>query len=750
MTRFAVYDRFGNYKHDLVNVVQCKRTRKTDGTNTLSITCLNTVDKDDRIVFKDPEGKYREYIVTQPSVERAGTIPVSSFNAVDSIKELDLKYVDDKRINNGTFTEAVTKAIEGTRWELGTIASGTVQTNYYHVSALNALQTFLKAAGVEFETEVKPSVDMTHIEHRLINVGRLGSDSSKRFEYGSDLQSIKRTVSADNVYTRLYGYGKGLATTDDEGNATGGYGRKIDFASVNNGKKYVEDDTALQQWGVVGPDGTKVHAEGTVEFPDCENPSELLALTKAALKESVVPKVSYTADVAALQLANFDIQQLHLGDGVQIVDTTFNPTLRLSGRVLAIEDDPTGDITSMKITLGNIVQSYTQRNNELNSTVSQLWSSSGAVNDVVNAKPGYMQQVVDGLNQVLNATGGWTYMTPGEGILVYNKPIEQNPDKAIQLGGGYFRIANSKKADGSWDWKTFGTGDGFLADLIVAGKLQSADGKSYWDLSNNMLHMLGWFQTVSTDGHSEAAFYPDFDWTSTTGDAADGSGIQFFDRNRESVADHGGYLSYIGWDKVNNKPLHAMRLGTDVFQNKSAGLGLGPGSLSLRNGTPNVATMWVSDKTKNPNLFGIELNSDTQNVYIGGKLGYWTNLGTFQFFYWEGFSIAAVQWMEFDVTAQPAKSGRYKPLATLDHVASDGNLFFDTTVSNASAGGWKVWVNSAPKTVQISPTTAQWKAGTVGGVPNVVSDLNVKYGDSVKMFSDGNVNFYLNTLGVLL
>ena len=134
-----------------------------------------------------------------------------------------------------------------------------------------------------------------------------------------------------------------------------------------------------------------------------------------------MPKVSYTADVAAFQLANFDIQQLHLGDGVQIVDTTFNPTLRLSGRVLAIEDDPTGDITSMKITLGNIVQSYTQRNNELNSTVSQLWSSSGAVNDVVNAKPGYMQQVVDGLNQVLNATGGWTYMTPGEGIIVYNK-----------------------------------------------------------------------------------------------------------------------------------------------------------------------------------------------------------------------------------------------------------------------------------------------------------------------------------------
>lgn len=193
-----------------------------------------------------------------------------------------------------------------------------------------------------------------------------------------------------------------------------------------------------------------------------------------------------------------------------------------------------------------------------------------------------------------------------------------------------------------------------------------------------------------------------------------------------------------------------MRLATDVFQNKSAGLGLGSGSLSSQSGNPNVATMWVSDETKNPNSFGIELNSDTQNVYIGGKLGYWANLGTFQFFYWEDVSIAAAKWMEFDVTAQPAKSGRYKPLATLDHIASDGNLFFDTTVSDASAGGWKVWVTSAPRTVQISPTTVQWKAGTLGGVPNVVSDLNVKYGDFGRMFSDGNVNFYLNTLGVLL
>ena len=59
-------------------------------------------------------------------------------------------------------------------------------------------------------------------------------------------------------------------------------------------------------------------------------------------------------------------------------------------------------------------------------------------------------------------------------------------------------------------------------------------------------------------------------------------------------------------------------------------------------------------------------------------------------------------------------------------------------------------MNSAPRTVQTSPTTAQWKEGTLYGVPKVVSDLTVKLGATVKLFSDGNVNFYLNTLGVLL
>ena len=43
---------------------------------------------------------------------------------------------------------------------------------------------------------------------------------------------------------------------------------------------------------------------------------------------------------------------------------------------------------------------------------------------------------------------------------------------ALCLGTMGFHIAGKRTADGrDWDWKTFGTGQGFFADLIVAGTM---------------------------------------------------------------------------------------------------------------------------------------------------------------------------------------------------------------------------------------------------------------------------------------
>ena len=44
---------------------------------------------------------------------------------------------------------------------------------------------------------------------------------------------------------------------------------------------------------------------------------------------------------------------------------------------------------------------------------------------------------------------------------------------AMRLTGAGFAIANSKDDDGDWRWRTFGTGNGFTADLITAGHIRA-------------------------------------------------------------------------------------------------------------------------------------------------------------------------------------------------------------------------------------------------------------------------------------
>jgi hypothetical protein len=56
---------------------------------------------------------------------------------------------------------------------------------------------------------------------------------------------------------------------------------------------------------------------------------------------------------------------------------------------------------------------------------------------------------------------------------------------AIQLLGGSFRIANSKLPNGEWNWRTFGDGNGFVADAFIGGLLKG--GKVNFDLTNGTL-----------------------------------------------------------------------------------------------------------------------------------------------------------------------------------------------------------------------------------------------------------------------
>lgn len=502
--RYMLFDRWGNPLGDLPYAIKAIRTRATDATDTLDITTIGEINKDERIVFKDSMGRWAEYLCQSTQTARAAGMPVTVAYCTGSIAELSRTYIEDKRNRKANAKACLTKALEGTRWAVGTVETGTITGTadlaFYHCTVLDAVQKTADTYGLEVQTEYQPDPTGNQIGRRIIHLveHRGSTNTTKRFEYGKDLTQIKRDIDSGDVITRLYGWGKGIEQTNDQGEATGGYSRKISFADVNDGKPYVQDDQALANWGIPGPDGTKHHSEASVDFPDCEDPKELLTLTKNALKTRTTPVVSYTADVTALGQAGLSAEGTDVGDGVQIIDTSFTTPLRLEGRILQIEEDLAGSLADTKITLGNIRQSYTQRLAAQQQALDKLVSNSGAWNSAAARAGPYMKDLIDRINQIMNATGGYTYLKPGQGIYVYDKPEDQNPTQCIHIGGGYWRIANSKKANGDWDFRALADGNGIYANAIYTGKLSDAAGHNQWNLDTGELTTRGMTATSIT------------------------------------------------------------------------------------------------------------------------------------------------------------------------------------------------------------------------------------------------------------
>lgn len=509
--RYMIFDRWGNPLGDLPYVIKAIRTRATDGTDTLDITTIGEINKDERIAFKDSMGRWAEYLCQSTQTARAAGMPVTVAYCTGGIAELSRTYIEDKRNRNANAKACLAKALEGTRWTVGTVETGTITGTadlaFYHCTVLEAVQKTADTYGLEVQTEYQPDPTGNQIGQRIIHLveHRGSTNTTKRFEYGKDLTQIKRDIDSGDVITRLYGWGKGIEQTNEEGEATGGYGRKISFADVNNGKPYIQDDNALANWGIVGADGTKHHSEASADFPDCEDPKELLNLTKAALKTRTTPVVSYTADVTALGQAGYDPEGTDVGDSVQIIDTSFTTPLRLEGRILQIEENLAGSLADTKIALGNIRQTYTQRMAAQQQALDKLVSNSGAWNSAAGGTGPYMKDLIDRINQIMNATGGYTYLKPGQGIYVYDKPEDQNPTQCIHIGGGYWRIADHKKPNGDWDFRALANGKGIFADTVFTGRLSDAAGLNYWDMDTGEFSL----SARSTIGGKTAQQYAD-------------------------------------------------------------------------------------------------------------------------------------------------------------------------------------------------------------------------------------------------
>ena len=516
--RFALFDRWGAQLRTLTDVASAVWTEELNGEDTLALKSAEPIEKGQRIVWCDGLGTWHEHTVA--SVEQSHDDDGLWYSAVceNSVSELYGDWHSDRRLQGATAQAALSAALEPTRWQVGTVSvPGTNSASFYRESAREALQKVLETWGGELSTTI--AVSGSEVTARKVNIARRGADNGKRFAWGKDMVAVRRVFDADDVVTALYGFGKGVESGD-------GYGRGLDFASVNGGRMYVESTDARSVWGRPDGRGGKAHVFGKVEFSDCEDARELLRLTREELARRSEPRVSYEASVAVFAMYGYDFEDVGLGDDVALIDRDMEPEVRVKGRVTRVVRDLLDDGRATDITIGNIIEDAAGLMAAKFAELQSLASRSTAW-DVAAYTPGaYIQQIMDGLNKEFDAGASYIYQSPEQGIIVGSVPLDpatgkptRTPASAIQLKGGGFRIANKVRSNGEFDWRAFGTGDGFVADEIVAGVLRG--GSSYWNLdSGDLLIKQGSIR--STDGKCS--------WNLSTGEFVTGGtvdGVRF-------------------------------------------------------------------------------------------------------------------------------------------------------------------------------------------------------------------------------
>lgn len=373
-----LFDRFDERLGILPAVGGIVHAEEIGGEDVIEFDCLSAPEKGERLLWRDPaDGVWREHVVVRTD-EPLGA-PAHVY-AESSLCELLGDFVEEVQLVGKTAAEALAAVLAETRWAVGDVGVGATERGclLYHVNALAALRRVEEVWGGEVEAVI--TVAGGRVSARTVRLPvRRGTWRGARFAYGKTLAACMRTVLEDEVFTALYGYGKGLPVYDEQGAPTGGYTRRLTFGSVNGGVNWVGDEEARLVWGRPDGAGGKAHRFGHVVFPDCEDASELKALTLAALGAACTPRVSYEVDVAAVDGG----AGVRLGDDVAVIDSSREPAWHLSARCVRRVRGFGEGAPAVRLTLGSVERTTWAASADVAARVTAVEETAAAASDCI-------------------------------------------------------------------------------------------------------------------------------------------------------------------------------------------------------------------------------------------------------------------------------------------------------------------------------------------------------------------------------
>lgn len=288
--------------------------------------------KDNKAGFFNKNDEFKLFLIDDVKEFKDEYSTTITLNCINDLYVLNNKIIEDRRIINGSVSSALEKALEGTEYKPGKIEEfENKDINFYFISSMKALNNIIDTYDCEFTTRIEINRNTGEISNKYIDIKhRIGCETGLRFTYDTNLTSIEKTPVSD-VFNVLYGQGKSLETQN------GGYSRKLDFSSVNNGLKYIEDIESIKKYG---------RKEGIFENNNIDDPNTLLVKTREKLNEVKNRKYSYEVNVEDLSnFKDFEHYKYSIGDSIIIMDEEDN--VSLTARIIAI--NTTEDTTTLTL-----------------------------------------------------------------------------------------------------------------------------------------------------------------------------------------------------------------------------------------------------------------------------------------------------------------------------------------------------------------------------------------------------------------
>ena len=353
--------------------------------------------------------------------------------------------------NNGTFRYAT---IESTPAAL-------IQTGDYGIAKF-----VTKAAGKIGAYEVQIEAKGKEIDNlqRKINVT---TKPEKIAEYQAEIERLQG--EQQTIYTQENGlYASMHAVMNADGMLNGLEACKNTYASLTVDMDEIESDFIVAMGDLLrdGYWNNKNYIEGQEQhlFDDANERLDILSR----------PSVSY----------NFNLIRLHKTFGVPLEDFKLNALFKIHDDeldvhenlfitkiIVGIDDESAGsiEVSNKDITINtNSLGALLSRMSQLSDLIEQkntLYDRAKSIQKNGQIYTDRLNGQIDVLKtQILSTVSNWH--TDEQGNIIF---LAADGGSAMMLSGAGFMIANSKDDNDQWLWRTFGTGEGFTADEIVAG-----------------------------------------------------------------------------------------------------------------------------------------------------------------------------------------------------------------------------------------------------------------------------------------